>query len=368
MDKKIPFVKYSSYGNNFVIVDELETPFFTEHEKIRFANAATDICFGVGSDNFLVIQRCTRDVLETINQAHNYWPATLDIQDADYIFRMFEPDGTEAYSCGNGLMCIARYLYRTYELESIKIVTEIPTEKPKVINIGTETLDKTSWANLGKPRPIPKGMFQPEVLDHYDDVIVSVKDLEITFRNHDLEPFSKNAILHLTGYIVFTGEPHLVIFPQKGGLLDGFDQVLFASSSYNDASGKVVERRVDFGIWLVEQIGKNLNTKHSTLFPAGMNVNFARVVSDNDAIMLEYRCFERGINRETLACGTGAVAVAYIARHLGLIQSQKNMVLPYRCRLHRPDAIIQVEENKAGCVLHGYPSPLFGGEFEFNES
>jgi diaminopimelate epimerase len=118
----------------------------------------------------------------------------------------------------------------------------------------------------------------------------------------------------------------------------------------------------------VDQIGKSINSKHLSLFPAGMNVNFARSVSNNGSSILEYRCFERGINRETLACGTGAVAVSYISRRLNLSHSQKNVVLPYRCRLHQADAQIHVEEDDSGCRLHGYPVMLFEGEFEFNES
>ncbi len=390
MNRKIPFVKYTSYGNNFVIVDETETQVFSENEKVRFAGLATNIYFGVGSDNFLVIQRCSKDVFVKINQARRYWSETPESIEADFVFRMFEPDGTEALSCGNGLMCIAGYLFRRYHMQRIRIVTEIPTATPKVVTIGTESGDNTSWANLGHPRKIPLDMFKPPVSKPYDDVIHSLDDLTITFRSHelqlpddaihsldeiaitfrshDLQPFSDKTNLVLKAYLVFTGEPHLVVFPGREGVLERFEQVLFAASPYNTPSGKNVERRINYGIWLVDQIGSSINSKHLNIFPAGMNVNFARQVSNNSSNTLEYRCFERGINRETLACGTGALAVSYISRRLNLIQSQKNTVLPYRCRLYDSDAQIHVKEDENGCQIHGYPVMLFEGEFEFKES
>ncbi|MBI9092122.1 MAG: hypothetical protein JEZ12_23160 [Desulfobacterium sp.] len=367
MKKKIPFVKYTSYGNNFVIVNEIEMPLFSENEKSRFAHFATNMSFGVGSDNFLVIQRCTEYVLEEITKDRGYWTETPEINNADFVFRMFEPDGTEAFSCGNGLMCIASYLFRTYKIESARIVTEIPGSTPKIVNIGTESMNRTSWANLGHPRKIPYSMFKPPISKSFDDEIHSLSDLEISFRAHDLKPFSDKTVINLKAYLVFTGEPHLVVFPGQDGLLDAFKEVLFASSSHNNPSGKSFERRANFGIWLVDQIGLSINRNYLTLFPAGMNVNFARRIELNDADALEYRCFERGINRETLACGTGAIAVSHISKRLNLIQSQNTTALPYRCRLHDSNARIHVKEDESGYRIHGYPVMLFEGEVASGE-
>lgn len=54
---EIPFHKYISCGNNFVILDEINTKILTEVNKLRFAYLATNVNYGVGADNFLVIQR-----------------------------------------------------------------------------------------------------------------------------------------------------------------------------------------------------------------------------------------------------------------------------------------------------------------------
>ena len=151
--KQVPFIKYTSYGNNFVILDETRTSALTEIEKSKFAYQATNINFGVGSDNFLVIQPCTPQILNEINETRNYWSDLPDSSRADYIFRMFEPDGVEAYSCGNGLMSIADYLFRQYGLQAARMLTEIPTREPKIVSIGTDPAKETTgpiWFIPGK--------------------------------------------------------------------------------------------------------------------------------------------------------------------------------------------------------------------------
>jgi diaminopimelate epimerase len=103
----IPFMKYTSFGNNFVIVDETNGPVITELGKSKFAYQATNTNFGVGCDNFLVIQQCNLENLSAIRKHRGYWFEIPDPSSAEFIFRMFEPNGEEAYCCGNGLMCLS---------------------------------------------------------------------------------------------------------------------------------------------------------------------------------------------------------------------------------------------------------------------
>ena len=360
----VSFVKYTSYGNNFVIVDETQTPALSEFEKSRFAYQATNIHYGVGSDNFLVIQPCTPEALKAINREHHYWVKPPDAVKADFIFRMFEPDGEEAFCCGNGLMCIAAYLFRRYGIESTRIMTEIPTASPKIISIGTDDKTGTNWANMGHPRRMPATMADPAAVRPHSDIIDTVEDIEITFRTHDLAPFSQERSLKISGYLVFTGEPHMVVFSETGMSVKELQNLFFIRSSRNPSDKPKTsnaEKRVSFGSWLVHHIGTYVNKHYASIFPAGMNINFVRM--DTDANAIEYRCFERGIFRETLACGTGALAVSFVNRRLNLLNADRITVWPHRCRWEEPEAQLVVRETTSGWFLYGNPLMLFEGKF-----
>jgi diaminopimelate epimerase len=359
--KRIPILKYTSYGNNFVIVDEIRKPVLTETEKSKFAFEATDINYGVGSDNFILIQPCSQEILTEINENRHYWDNAPDSGTADYIFRMFEPNGVEAFCCANGLMCLANYLNKRYDVASTRIMTEIPTATPNVVSIGMNPKDMTSWASLGHPRRIPSEIADPSGVVPYDDTIDNLKEIEITFRRHDLAPFSQERTLKISGCLVFTGEPHLVIFPDTGFSLKELSKMIFISSRNSHSEINQAEKRVAFGSWLVDHIGKFLNKEFSRLFPAGINVNFVQVKKECRA--LEYRCFERGILKETLACGTGALAVSFVARRLNVVTKDQMILWPHRSRWHDPGAQIVVKADRTEWVIYGKPVKLLEGAF-----
>lgn len=362
MEIKVPFIKYTSHGNNFVILDEISDHFLSEPEKARFAHYATNINFGVGCDNFLVIQSCNSENLESIDKSHRYWRDFPDAGSAEYIFRMFEPDGVEAFSCGNGLLCIADYLQRQYGLDYVRIMTQIPTPNPKVVTIGSKMDNKRTWANMGHPIKISNDIVKPSVKNAFSDRIDTIKDITINFRSNDLALLTAKTELKISGYLVFTGEPHFVIFTESGLSVKELKDFFFISPQDTNPNSEKTEKRADFGKWLVHHIGSYLNKNYSHYFPAGINVNFARVIHNGSAI-IEYRCFERGINHETLACGTGSLAVACVVRDLELIKSNDLTIWPHLCRCYEPEAQIRIEKRENGWVLQGSPTMLFKGEF-----
>ncbi len=359
----VPFVKYTSYGNNFVILDESQGQLLTEAQKSEFAFHATNTHFGVGCDNLLVLQPCNSATLAEINRAHDYWETDPDPGTAQYLFRMFEPNGDEAYSCGNGLISVADYLNRRYGSRSARVMTELPLESQRVLEVSADARTGTSSANLGQPRRVPEALASPVVRKQLDERIDLVEHIDIRFRANDLKDYTEHTSLKMTAYMVFTGEPHLVIFPFDSFSEPQLAEPLFAQPRTN-VNASVVRRRLSLGTWLVRRIGTFLNEQFRSYFPSGINVCFARV--DQESGCVEYRCFERGINRETLACGTGAVAVAVVAEHLMKLRSAEITILPHLCRRHDISASMQVASDDEGAwSLTGRPIMLVDGSFCF---
>jgi diaminopimelate epimerase len=354
----IPFVKYTHCGNNFVIVDELSKSRLSEQEKPVFACQASDVNFGIGSDGLLVIQPFNSKVLQEINNTYGYWdvlPATLI--HCNYIFRLFESNKKEALSCGNGLLCISSYLHQRYGIENANLMTEIPLAQPNIVEVGIRQEEQLYWCNLGFPRRVPNHLVPHSGIEYYKEQIDIVYGLKIGFRSHDLHSFAEDTPLLLSCYLCFTGEPHLVIFPDEcmPAELAG---TMFASFEANQR-----EKRRNFGNWLVSHIGAYINKHYRDRFPFGINVNFARVLSAPENI-IQYRCYERGINRETLACGTGAIAVSHIATILRLITGHdKITIIPYLCDYYEPNTKISVTVKADGIQLSGKPKTLFAGKF-----
>jgi len=356
--KKIPFVKYTMHGNNFVIVDETLKPVLSESEKSGFAYQATDIYYGVGADGLLVIQPCKPHILKKINETYHYWDNLPQASESEYILRLFESNSKEAFSCGNGLLCISDYLYRRYRVKSARIMTEIPTSTPKVLTVGTDLEKKMNWANMGYPRRIPSGMANfPVTVLH--DCVEFVKNIKIDFSGNGLSESEKKTSLELSGYLVFTGEPHLVVFTDTGLIPDKLANCIFNSCCRTISENENIKN--DISSRLIHQIGMSLNKRHTKSFPEGININFTRIPDESE--VLEYRCFERGVDRETWACGTGAVAVSFVAKRLNMVAGNKITIRPYISRLRNEDAQLHVVKSENDYILYGKPSLLFDGNF-----
>jgi diaminopimelate epimerase len=116
----------------------------------------------------------------------------------------------------------------------------------------------------------------------------NVSDVNVSILMTEPRDFRLNRTVRLNGRIVAlhsvdTGVPHAVVFVDD---YDGLDIV---------ETGRAIRFHPDF-------------------MPAGTNVNFVRRLEDG---VLQVRTYERGVENETLACGTGAAASALIAAVLG---------------------------------------------------
>lgn len=168
---------------------------------------------------------------------------------ANFKMRYFNADGSEGEMCGNGARCIAKYCYDN----------EIAPP-----SLTFETLDGIYSAKLGKDGQVQIN-FPP----------IDYKDIHLNLK-------LKNGQHAQTYHYVWAGVPHIVMFGKQ----------IFSISDKN------------FAEWAI-QIKEN-----EAFQKDGTNVNLIEIQNPST---LHIRTYERGVEEETLACGTGATASAIIA-------------------------------------------------------
>jgi diaminopimelate epimerase len=172
--------------------------------------------------------------------------------------RLFQPDESEADMCGNGIRCLAKYAFDTgYVKESCTVET-----RAGEFSVIMGYREEEFFATITMPAP---------KFDRKDIPAIGEGEYKEKIGDYDV-------------YAVNTGVPHAVIFVEA---IDGVDVAAVAPAIRRHAS-----------------------------FPNGANVNFVQRSGD-DSITI--RTFERGVEEETLSCGTGATAAAAVAHRLGYI-------------------------------------------------
>jgi diaminopimelate epimerase len=236
---RMKFTKMHGIGNDYVYVNCFSEKLPLEPEKL--SQIVSDRHYGIGADGLILI--CPSEV-------------------ADAKMQMFNADGSESEMCGNGIRCVAKYLY-DFGIAPKDVLT-IETGRGILSLQLTIANGKMSLArvDMGEPILVPERV--PTQLRSLDgESEQPVVDVPQTV---DGRTFAVTA--------VSMGNPHCVIFVDE--LTD--DLVL--------GIGPIVE--------IVPA------------FPRRVNVEFVKVASPSE---LQMRVWERG-SGETLACGTGACAVA----------------------------------------------------------
>jgi diaminopimelate epimerase len=177
---------------------------------------------------------------------------------SDFRMRIFQPDESEAEMCGNGIRCFAKYLYDAAYVKNTATVETVAGEI--AVEMGYE--DDVFSATITMPTPAFERRNIPATGNADADYFERIADYEV--------------------YAVNVGVPHAVVFV--------------------DEIAEVPLRQV-----------APIIRSHAT-FPQGANVNFVEVTGESE---LHIRTFERGIEEETLSCGTGATASAAVAHRLG---------------------------------------------------
>ncbi len=273
------FTKMHGIGNDFVVVDSLKHT-YTEEEIPAMSRFLCDRRFGVGGDGLILV---------------------LPSKQGHAMMRMFNPDGSEAEMCGNGIRCFAKYVY------DHQIVPET--------NINVETLAGIKYLKLslkgGKVSEVCVDMGTPELSPELIPVKADMNPviglpLKVAGRKLDIT-------------CVSMGNPHAIIFTD------------------------------DVDVIPLEKLGPQIETHK--IFPKKTNVHFVQVISTNE---IKMRTWERGAGI-TLACGTGACSCA-VASHLNKLTGRSMLI-------HLPGGDLQVEwagDNRV--LMTGPAEEVFSGE------
>lgn len=292
----IRFLKAHGNGNDFVVIDEFLGKVIHEEDKASFSSACCHRKFGVGADGVLYLQ-----------------PS----QDSDIRMRIFNSDGTEAEMCGNGIRCLVRYAAEAGYVETGEVevetgagnleveveyqkedLTEPDYSKPDVSKEGGDDV-KRLYLNDESDAPVDLDSIKKEserlASGGDSDIKVKVNMGKPLFKPSKIPVKRDSPMLNeqIEGYEITacnTGVPHVVAFVEDVDKVD------------------------------VEEDAPPI--RHSNLFPDGTNVNFAEVIHTDEDPKLKIRTFERGVERETLSCGTGSVASAAVAKKLDVLESE----------------------------------------------
>jgi diaminopimelate epimerase len=278
------FTKMQGLGNDYVYVNCLEERIENPSETAR---AVSDRHFGIGSDGLILIR-----------------PSEA----ADFEMEMYNADGSRGEMCGNGIRCVAKYVY-DYGL----------TDKT---SISVETLGGIKYLDLtvenGKVALVRVDMGIPELRAEAIPILCETCEEE-NGRKVIREPIVVDGMEYqMTG--VSMGNPHAVVLLED---VEGLD---------------------------IEKIGPKFENHER--FPKRINTEFVRVI---DRETIEMRVWERG-SGETLACGTGACAAAVAAILNGLAERRVTV------KLLGGDLLIEWEEETGKVYMTGPAVTVFEGE------
>jgi len=287
----VNFTKLQGAGNDFIVVETDDM----ERDWSSVVRAICDRHFGVGADGLLLLSSS---------------------KVADLKMRIFNADGSEAEACGNGIRCLAKYVIEKGLLPDSLSHVE-PGQGPKELLVETIAGNRTVWLHTaeGKETIIQFAMGVPKFAAGDIPVTISPGEENIV----DIISMLRYSIAidgnELPLNFVSMGNPHAVCFWQH----------------------PVAE-------FPLSQIGPKV--EHMSIFPNRINFEVARVINRK---LIDVVVWERGVG-ETLACGTGACAVAVAAQLNGYIDRMVDIRLP--------GGILQVEWDGTGEVLLSGPAEI----------
>jgi diaminopimelate epimerase len=268
----LQFIKMHGAGNDFVLLDLYSSGNLRSDEDwAGLARAMCDRHHGIGADGLLLV---------------------LPSEVADARMRMFNPDGSESASCGNGIRCLGRFLRDRHGLrtDGMRVETAAGISAISIHGDGSVSVD------MGEP------VFAPAEIPLTIGGETAM-NVELTVDGRAFEVSC-----------VSMGNPHAVTFLD----LNTLDE------------------------YPLEAVGPRV--EHHPLFPERTNFEACEVLDEH---RMRVRVWERGAGI-TLACGTGACASAVIAATQGRIQSPVNVELP--------GGVLSIDWHEGGPVLMTGPT------------
>ncbi|WP_455714842.1 diaminopimelate epimerase [Anaerosporobacter sp.] len=224
------FTKMHGLGNDYIYINAITE---TVDNPVQLAVQMSKKHIGIGADGLILIKQS--DV-------------------ADFKMDMYNADGSRAEMCGNGIRCVAKYVYDNKLTKKTDLLIETLSGIKRLFLEVNGEIVKSVTVEMGKP-------------ELQSDKIPVISDKEIT-RNEEIEIDG----VKYTITCVSMGNPHTILFAED----------------VNDVK--------------LEEIGPKIETYH--LFPRKTNVEFVEVITSD---LIRMRVWERGTGI-TLACGTGACA------------------------------------------------------------
>lgn len=220
----IEFTKMEGTGNDYIYVDLRKNKI---QDLAKFAKKYSNRHFSIGSDGLVTIDKSDK---------------------ADFKFRIFNADGSEAEMCGNGIRCAAVYYHdKINKKENLTVETKSGIKHVWIISKNMVKVDMGSYS-------------------------IDPKEIPINYPANKLKLKIKDREFDFTG--VSTGNPHVTT------IINDIDT--FNIKKY----GPLIE--------------------NNEIFPERINTEFLEIIDKNN---IKMRVWERG-SGETLACGTGACAAA----------------------------------------------------------
>ncbi|MGN0335232.1 MAG: diaminopimelate epimerase [Lachnospiraceae bacterium] len=228
------FTKMHGIGNDYVYVNCLKETVENAPEVSRFVS---DRHFGIGSDGLILIK-----------------PSDV----ADFQMDMYNADGSSSEMCGNGIRCVAKYVYDYGLTDKTELLIETGAGIKKIWLTVEEGKAVKICVDMGEP--ILKPQMIPVISETGEDILVNAK-ITVDGKTYGMT-------------CVSMGNPHAVVFME------------------------------DVKNLKIEEIGPKFENHER--FPKRVNTEFVRVIDRNT---MEMRVWERG-SGETWACGTGTCATA----------------------------------------------------------